>query len=330
MHGPTIRSPHSAVNTVSKDMGISMHTECLPTPTADIAAGLRNLDTLGFTIHRGFLDQDRVRHLRERVQRQAAGEIDCGMAAFAYDGEAAKSDSYLRPTIGRPHAEPGLQRIFFLVNKGREFIDLATHRTALIYANHALRGQPFIIGAHYALIVRNGAPHQPIHMAQPKLPFAITSPLSLMTMVALNDQRADMGATRVVAGSHKAPPREIDLAGADAMPVELAAGDALILDTRLWHGRGASTSPDPRYSIAILYGADFLMPPDFYPAAIHDDVYAAMSAEERRLYGFDPSCGGRIGPRYQGDARANLSHPLPFISALGSFDDKTVGSIEGH
>lgn len=288
----------------------------LPPPTDDVERGARNLDYYGMTVHRGLFAPGEVEALRERLLEQAGCERDRGVANFAYDVDGGvPGDSFLRPHVGRPLGEPGLQRVFFLVNKGRVFIDLAAHPVALAYARHALRAAPFCVSTQYGLLVRRGAPPQALHMAQQNLPFSEQLPLALMVMVALNDQGDGMGVTRVLPGTHRRGPTAAQLSGGGAA-VALAAGDALILDSRLWHGRGAARQAQPRYSVATLYGLDWVRPADCYPAAVHDDVYPTLSEAERQLFGFDCSCGGRFGPRRAGDRRANVRNPMPFVPAL--------------
>lgn len=289
----------------------------LPAPTGDVELGCRNIERHGFTVHRAFLSAELTQSARRRLEEQARCECEHGVAAFAYDeGGRHDRDDYLKPHIGRPRGRAGLQRVFLLVNKGRVFIDIAAHAGARAYARRILQGSPYCVGTQYGIIVRKGAPQQALHNAQPPLPFPVPMPLSLMVMIALGDQDAASGATRVVPGSHRwSAPHRADLE-TRALAIPLRAGDALILESRLWHGRGAASADHARLSLATLYNVDFIKTPDNHPAAIHDEVYAGMSAQELALYDFDSGCGGRFGPRNAHDRRANTSHPLPFVGEL--------------
>lgn len=297
----------------------------LPEPSDQIEEGCRNLREFGLTIHKNFLSADEARKLRERLLEQARLEVEMGCASFAYAKEQKIKSivgTSFAPYIGKPEGEPPFQRVPFLVNKGRGFIELANHPVALAYAKSAFAGERFNITIQNGLIVRNGVPAQTIHMDQAPVPFQTPIPVSIVVMVALSDFEEDMGATRFIPGSHKRHPEDegrdpYNVSEAETVAATMNQGDALIFEGRCWHGQGASTSDKPRYSILTGYGIHFLKPMDNFPALIHDDVYERMTSEERALYGFDFfGYGGRIGPRSPSDSRQNINDPMPYIPEL--------------
>jgi hypothetical protein len=292
----------------------------IPKPTDDITRGKTNLDEFGITVHPNFLSSGALEALRYRLEEQAEMERELGVASFAYgvseeSGGAVVGENF-RPYIGRPVGLPPFQAVTSLANKGRVFIELAKHPAALQYAAHAFRGIPFNVGYQDAAIIRKGAPAQPVHIDQQPVPFPTPVPLSINVMVALGDFEAEMGATRMVPGSHK---RDIAEAGeaVETIPAVLEPGSAMVWESRVWHAQGASQSDNTRWSVATLYAVHFLKPPENFPAALHDEVYSAMSEEERRLYDFGfVGYGGRLGPRSRLDMRGNVGDNVVYIPEL--------------
>jgi ectoine hydroxylase-related dioxygenase (phytanoyl-CoA dioxygenase family) len=294
----------------------------LPEPTDDIEQGKKNLDRAGVTIHKNLLSAEQVEILRSRLEEQAALECEAGVASFAFEASDNSNgrivgDS-LTPHIGRPIKPPPFQRVTFLVNKGQVFIELAKHPVALTYTQHVLRNTPFNIGSQTGVIIRKGALAQPIHVDQFSIPFWTPMPTALGMMIALGEYEEDMGATRLLPGSHLCPPPDGAAAvGLKPVPVVLEPGSAAFWDSRLWHGQGSSFSEKTRVSIATYYMAHFMKTLECYVAGIHDDVYETMTEEERALYGFDYTgyCG-LIGPRHANDTRSNVQLKSPYIPAL--------------
>lgn len=281
--------------------------------------GIDNIRRYGLTIHSKLFNKNYIDIVKEQLIKQAAWERNLGLSCYAYDSSPdSQSDNFLRPIIGRPTSIPGLQRIFFLVNKGRCFIDIAMNNDIQTYC-HAIFGElNYSICTQYGMIIQNGVPSQPLHRAQHKLPFSVSRPLTLMVMISLTDQDEAMGSTHVIPGSHTISDANTDYSpGTERpLPLSLSAGDVLIMDGRLRHGRGSSTSNQPRINVALMYAADFLKPADCFPALITDAVYQKMSEEELKMYDFDSSYGNRFSPRHNGDKRSNLSSPLPFIPEM--------------
>jgi hypothetical protein len=299
------------------------HIYTLPEPTADIEQGKRNLDRYGLTIHENFLAPEQVRQLRQRLEEQAALELEQGTAAFAFavseDSQGKRVGSPYKLHTGRPLGIPPYQAVTVPVNKGRVFIDLAKHPLALAYAQHVFQWVPFNVGTQLGIILRKHAPAQVIHTDQQFVPFATPIPLSMIVMVALSDYDEDMGATRVIPGSHLGPaPHQV--ADAMSLPTLAAAmrpGSALLWESRVWHGQGEVVSDKARYSVLTSYAVNFLKTKDNHAAAIHDDVYATLSEDERKLYDFDYfPYAAQIGPRYPADTRHTVGNPQPYVPEL--------------
>lgn len=257
--------------------------------------------------------------MRDRLEEQADMERELSLASFAYDDSDRNIvDSYSDLFIGEPVGLPKLQRVHFLVNKGRQFIEFAKNPISLAYVEHMFKGMPFNVGSQLGLIIRKGIPAQPIHIDQLQVPFHTPFPLSVNVKVALSEFTADMGSTRFVLGTQHGDPPDPDNPPTDleTVAIEMEPGDAAIWESRVWHGQGPSISDSVRYSAMTLYTINFLKPPEFFPAIIHDHIYETMSDEELALYGFNYLVGGRIGPRNKHDKRVNPNVPMPYITEL--------------
>ncbi|WP_336953222.1 phytanoyl-CoA dioxygenase family protein [Sphingobium aromaticivastans] len=292
------------------------------TRTDKIEEGCRNLEQYGYTIHENFLSADELAALNARLDEQAEMEREQGVATLSASGHAGKD----RHFGGVEGAQAAFQQVSFLPNKGRAFRDLMRHPVALAYCDHIFRGQPFNLVTQGALILRAGGTPQVLHADQQAITFPTPFPVMLNVMTCLSDFEAEMGATRIVPGSHLGPSPDMTLErdeavaaiGGALVPLTARAGSALIWESRTWHCQWASTSPRTRVSIGSVYGVHFVKPQDVYPAIIHDDVYETLSEEEKRLLGFEVAFeyGGRIAPRRPDDTRSNTNARYPYIPEL--------------
>lgn len=293
-------------------------------PSRDIEHNKRNLDVFGYAIHEHFLSPAQVTALRERLEEQAALEREQGVAESGDRGHEGTMDF----RGAQEKQLPPLQLIRFTPNKGRVFIDLMMHPTAAVYLKHVFKGVPYNVATQAGTILRKGAHQMVVHADQQAWPFLTPVPVMLNIFVPLSDFDADMGATRLVPGSHLRTPPRIEphptTGGAynpdpiEGIPAVATAGSAIMWESRTWHCSGASTSDKVRYSVATVYAMHFVKPQDFYPAMLHDDVYETLSEEERRMLGFEVhfEYAGRIGPRHPADTRCNTNCRHPYVPEL--------------
>jgi ectoine hydroxylase-related dioxygenase (phytanoyl-CoA dioxygenase family) len=195
------------------------------------------LDDDGYCVIDGVLDGSEVARLRARLATCAAAEVEAGTAWLE---------------------EPDNQRIWMLLNKGREFIDLAVHPVALRIAKHLL-GETFLLSNITANIVRPGGKAQASHADQDFIPQPWPNAVVATVLWVLDDFTEANGATRVLPGSIAADVRHDDADLSQAPAVGGVAGSLIVLDGRLWHGAGANvTAREERRAILVNYCAPYL------------------------------------------------------------------------
>lgn len=290
--------------------------------TDNVDEGWEHLKKYGYTIHENFLTPEHLTALTARLNEQAEMEREQGVATLSASGHAGED----RHLGGRDGAAAAYQQVGFLPNKGKEFRDLMAHPIALAYCAYAFNRQPFNLVTQGGMILRAGGAAQVLHADQQAIPFTTPFPVMLNIMTCLSDFEADMGATRIVPGSHLHSSPDMTLEREDAVasidseliPLTAKAGSALIWESRTWHCQWASTSHKTRKSIATVYGVHFVKPQDVYSAIVHDDVYDMLTEEEKRLLGFEVAFqyGGRIAPRRPDDVRTNTNARYPYIPEL--------------
>lgn len=305
---------------------ISRKTLDLPAPVANVEDGCRALGAYGVCVHKGGLSPDQVRLLLERLSEQAELEREAGVALIS-------DQSYTGKTWygGADGLLPRWQGVPLLVNKGRVFIDhIVKNPVAHAYCRSVFQGAPYHLSASSGMIVRKGAEPMALHADQQYLPMKTELPVHLNVFYCLSDFEADMGATRVVPGSHLLPPPRMGhtpergaycLEETETIPVECAAGDVIIWESRLWHQSGASTSEKTRYSISSVWSQAWVKPIDNLVQCLQDDVYQTLSKDELELLQFKVDAAGRFGPRYPGDRQAT-NRAEPFVPELRRGGDK--------
>jgi ectoine hydroxylase-related dioxygenase (phytanoyl-CoA dioxygenase family) len=306
-----------------------------PAPTKDIEQGKRDLDEFGYCIHEDLLYEAQIEATKARLLEQAELEEEQGVAWLGNGGRGGNTwvGRYRNGQVAPKHS------VRTLLNKGRIFIDIATHPIVLAYMRHAFLGKDFILCSATGGIMRTDSIAQAIHIDQIAIPFPTPIPVLVNTIFCISDFEATRGATRVVPRSHLGPPPPIDLdpdtkdminpKPIETIPAEAKAGSVIVFDGRLWHGGGAFTSgTEVRYSLTMPYTLPFYRQQDCYPASLHDCVYESLSDAERALFGFKTGGpAGRIDPRSPGD-RTNVDLKAPYVPELRRGSDKRAIPVE--
>ncbi|MCO1386809.1 phytanoyl-CoA dioxygenase family protein [Burkholderia multivorans] len=105
-------------------------------------------------------------------------------------------------------------------------------------------------------------------------------------LVALSDYTEEMGATRVIPGSHKWSDFEDRGDPVDTIPAVMEKGDGLVFSGKLLHGGGANISNRPRRGLAMAFCPGWLVPEEAYPFVIPLEIARTLSVRAQQLLGF--------------------------------------------
>jgi ectoine hydroxylase-related dioxygenase (phytanoyl-CoA dioxygenase family) len=116
--------------------------------------------------------------------------------------------------------------------------------------------------------------------------------VTLSAMIALDHVDEELGATRVLPGSHKSPNFVEHWDPALTVPAELEPGDALIYSGKVVHGGGANRTADRwRKAMHLSFLVGWLTPEESSPIDYSDEDLAPYSQRVQRLLGhrsYDP------------------------------------------
>lgn len=182
-----------------------------------------------------------------------------------------------------------------------------TRRTGALVArsplSHRLIRHPTILGAvagflghasAYQLMLTQvisiypGESAQGLHQdenAWDYFPFPVDYHVQCNTLWALSDYTAEMGATRIVAGSHLAGPGA-EFTDADCEQAEMGRGSVLLYSGKIWHSGGANRSQKVRKAININYAVGWVRQEENQYLACPPDVAAGLDDDMLRLIGY--------------------------------------------
>lgn len=116
--------------------------------------------------------------------------------------------------------------------------------------------------------------------------------ITLSAMIGLEEVTEELGATRVVPGSHKMDRIDRFESGADSVPAELGPGDALVYSGYVFHGGGANRTTDRwRRAMHLSFVAGWLTPEESCSRDFTTAELAGYSPRVQRLLGhrsYDP------------------------------------------
>jgi ectoine hydroxylase-related dioxygenase (phytanoyl-CoA dioxygenase family) len=284
----------------------------LPRPTRDLAQARDDLERHGLALIPEALGREELAAVRVRLAEQAAGERAAGIACY---------DSGNGVACAEPRSN---QRVYNLISKGAEFRELVLKPWLLELMRHLL-GPDLLLSNLFANITGPGGRMLGMHSDQiwapPDTPHALVANAIWM----LDDFREEVGATRVVPGSHLLrdhPDR--DWLRQVSVPAEAPAGTALVYDGRLWHATGAHTSrTGHRHGIISYFSRPFIRGQENWALSVPPDVLAGASSALLDLLGFRVwmtlgSVQGPWGtpPRGQPPGGVFVSRAAPFVGEL--------------
>jgi ectoine hydroxylase-related dioxygenase (phytanoyl-CoA dioxygenase family) len=271
----------------------------LPEPTTDLEQVRKDIERFGYGFVKNALEPKQLGILQEAIRQQADGEVAAGVS---------KHD-------GGPNAPN--QRIWTLINKGQEFLDLLEHPLIDEIVPEFL-GDHALIHSFTANIARPGNEPMMLHTDQ----IAIQPPIrniafGLNIMWYLTDIADENGATRVFPGSHIgaiAPDNPFIIDG--TVPATAPAGTALVFESRLWHATGMNRmTTGERPVILMFFMRSFIRSQENNFLSIRPEVEATISDRVRSMLGFVTAggLGGVEGAVDEGIHVRKLENPVgPF------------------
>lgn len=242
----------------------------LPQPTEDIEQVKRDIKEFGYGLVKNVLTPEQCAIMKKAVQEQAAGEREAGIAQMD----------------GGPQGPN--QRLWTLVNKGEDFLDLLNHPIIDDMIPWFL-GEHAIITTYTANIARPGNKPMQLHTDQ----VAVQPPIrdlafGMNIMFYLEDVTEQNGGTRVYPGSHLgqiAPPDIFTVEGTAAAAAP--AGSALVFESRLWHATGPNTeAAGERPVILLFFMRSFIRQQENNFLSLRKDVWPKLSDRVKRMLGF--------------------------------------------
>lgn len=116
--------------------------------------------------------------------------------------------------------------------------------------------------------------------------------VTLSAMIALDEVTEELGATRVIPGSHRWPDYADRGDPGMTCPAEMGVGDALIYTGKVVHGGGANRTSDRwRLAMHLSFVVGWLVPEESSPLDYSDADLKDQSARVQRLLGhrsYDP------------------------------------------
>lgn len=242
----------------------------LPQPTEDIEQVKRDIKKFGYGLVKNVLTPEQCSIMKKAVQEQAAGEHEAGVAQVDGGPEGPN------------------QRLWTLVNKGEDFLDLLNHPIIDEMIPWFL-GEHAIITTYTANIARPGNVPMQLHTDQ----VAVQPPIrdlafGMNIMFYLEDVTEQNGGTRVYPASHLgqiAPPDIFTVEGTAAAAAP--AGSALVFESRLWHATGPNReAAGERPVILLFFMRSFIRQQENNFLSLRKDVWPKLSDRVKRMLGF--------------------------------------------
>jgi ectoine hydroxylase-related dioxygenase (phytanoyl-CoA dioxygenase family) len=234
---------------------------------------IKEITDLGYTVVKKFIDKDLCDKFIEKVELL---EVETSSATHQ----------------NITHNQAKDRTIYNLQFKDISFIKLFSDSNILDLI------KPFLNDDFYAGIpkdqpnfllsffnARSSIAYLPLHIDS-FIPFKGYQTNSMQIAISLNGQNSENGATTFLPGTHKSgklPDRSIQQDKLEILSCD--AGDALIWDSRLWHGALENHSQKDRWSLVATF-RPWWMKQYFDPRGISQDLYCRLNDFEKYLLGF--------------------------------------------
>lgn len=256
-----------------------------------VAEAIQALGRDGFAVVPGVLSADEVAQVRERLVAVAAVERAAGV-----DRDPRWEDG------------PNNQRVFGLLNKGLEFLELAEHPLAMALVAELL-DPAFLLSSLTANITGPGGHPMYLHYDQDYVPPPWPHvPLVVNLIWMLDDFTEANGTTRFVPRSHLEDhtgwtPESMAARACETIPVGGTAGSLTVIDGRVLHQTGANrTADERRHGVIAYYCQPWIRQQENASLSLLPEVWPTLSPRLRELAGLRmyKGLGSIAGPTQRG------------------------------
>ncbi|KAF9881768.1 hypothetical protein CkaCkLH20_00914 [Colletotrichum karsti] len=237
----------------------------LPKPTTDINEVKRNIKKFGYAFVKDALTPEQVQIMRRAILEQAAGERQAGVA----DLEGGTN-----------------QRLWNVLNKGDEFLDILNHPLFDELLSWFLGDYSYLTQASVNILGPNNIP-MPFHRDQiPMNPFT-DDPIGLSFMFYMEDSSNVNGATHVIPASHIGHVRPWDPNSFDgSIPAAAPEGSCLVFNTTIWHSTGINTTSHERPALIYAFSRYFMSSTVNPYVSVKQEVLDKLSPRQKQLIGY--------------------------------------------
>lgn len=182
------------------------------------------------------------------------------------------------------------------------FAEVIDHDWMHRWAGHALNGAGYWLNTGQAMIVGPGQGAQVLHRDVAIWPFieqaGHAAPQAMVSaLIALSDFTEEVGATRVVPGSHKWPDFHREPDPAESVAAVMPAGSAVLYLGKTVHAAGANVTANQwRRGVHISFCLGWLTPEEANPIGVPWEIARTYSPRVQRMLGFASPVRARGAP----------------------------------
>ena len=191
--------------------------------------------------------------------------------------------------------------------RSKTFVELLLHPTMLAWADNALLPScgSYWLNTGQMMVIGPGEPAQALHRDNSNWPFFTqfgpkAPEVTVSCMFALSDFTDEVGATRVIPGSHLWPDYSVDGHQSQTVGAVMKAGSGLMYSGRVIHSAGANRTADQfRRGLHVSYVLGWLTPEEASPLGVPWEIVRNLPKKAHRLLGYAsydpaPHYGGRL------------------------------------
>lgn len=271
-------APHTGLTTVTRNAGMDEILAIIDRDGGVIVEDMINPETL----------------------RRLNAELDESIASTA---PGSRTDDRLWKIF---HGERTV-RFTRIAARSQSFVELLLHPVMLGWADHALLPNcgSYWLNTGQMMVIGPGEPTQALHRDHSNWPFFSQfgpkgPEVTVSCMFALSDFSEEVGATRVIPGSHLWADYNVEGDKSQTVGAVMKAGSGLLYSGRVIHGAGANrTAGQFRRGLHVSYVLGWLVPEEASPLGVPWEIARNLPKKARRLLGYEsydpaPHYGGRL------------------------------------